>query len=162
MAIVGKIISGGQTGADQGALKAARRMGLRTGGAAPKGYLTELGPRPDLLKGFGLVEHESATYSLRTAANVFDADATLILGTELDRGSTLTANLCRKYGRPFRVVTDASPAAAEAVASWLCAEHERRGRPLTLDVAGNRESHEPGLEARAEDFLVRVLALLAG
>jgi hypothetical protein len=161
MAIVGKIISGGQTGADQGALRAARRMGIPTGGAAPKGYLTELGPRPALLKGYSLSEHESAAYSRRTVANVVDADATLILGVELDRGSALTAKLCRQYGRPCRVVADTGDDAAEAAATWLRAERDRVGRPLTVNVAGNRESREPGIGARVEDFLVRVLALLA-
>ena len=41
-----KIISGGQTGADYGALLAAHALGLETGGWAPKGWRTEDGPKP--------------------------------------------------------------------------------------------------------------------
>lgn len=38
-----KIISGGQTGADQGALQAAHSLNIPTGGYAPFNYNTELG-----------------------------------------------------------------------------------------------------------------------
>ena len=40
------IISGGQTGADQGGLLAARKSGIQTGGWCPLGWRTELGPAP--------------------------------------------------------------------------------------------------------------------
>jgi hypothetical protein len=36
------IISGGQTGADQGGLFAAEILKIKTGGYAPKGYRTEV------------------------------------------------------------------------------------------------------------------------
>jgi hypothetical protein len=36
-----KVVSGGQTGADQGGLRAARLAGIPTGGWAPKGWLVE-------------------------------------------------------------------------------------------------------------------------
>jgi hypothetical protein len=38
------VISGGQTGADQGGLRATRACGIPTGGWAPRGWLTEAGP----------------------------------------------------------------------------------------------------------------------
>ncbi len=44
---VTRIVSGGQTGADQGALMAAKRLGLSTGGWMPQGFTTEAGTRPD-------------------------------------------------------------------------------------------------------------------
>ena len=40
------VISGGQTGVDQAALRAARSCGIPTGGWAPRGWLTEDGPAP--------------------------------------------------------------------------------------------------------------------
>ena len=46
---------GGQTGADQGGLRAARACGIPTGGWAPRGWQTEDGPCPALAN-FGLVE----------------------------------------------------------------------------------------------------------
>ncbi|MBQ8124923.1 MAG: hypothetical protein IJ173_03450 [Kiritimatiellae bacterium] len=39
MAVIGKIISGGQTGADRGALEAALKAGFAYGGLVPKGRL---------------------------------------------------------------------------------------------------------------------------
>jgi hypothetical protein len=41
-----QVISGGQTGADQGGLRAARACGIPTSGWAPKGWMTEAGPAP--------------------------------------------------------------------------------------------------------------------
>ena len=50
-----RVISGGQTGADQTGLHAARACGIPTGGWAPRGWLTEAGPAP-WLEEWGLVE----------------------------------------------------------------------------------------------------------
>ena len=44
--MITKIISGGQTGADQAALDAAIEMGIPHGGWIPRGRLTESGPLP--------------------------------------------------------------------------------------------------------------------
>ena len=71
-----KIISGGQTGADQAALFAARKCGLATGGWAPKDYLTLSGPAPWLAE-YGLVEMSSSNYVARSITNVQNSDATL-------------------------------------------------------------------------------------
>ena len=38
-----KVITGGQTGADQGALRAARAAGIPAGGWAPLGWLVGIG-----------------------------------------------------------------------------------------------------------------------
>ncbi|MFZ8324119.1 YpsA SLOG family protein, partial [Staphylococcus aureus] len=38
-----KVISGGQTGADQAGLRAGKAAGLETGGMVPKGCLTDDG-----------------------------------------------------------------------------------------------------------------------
>lgn len=65
-----RVISGGQTGADQGGLVAAKSLGIPTGGFLPKGCTTLDGPRPDLLMAYGLEEHESSEYPPRTYANV--------------------------------------------------------------------------------------------
>jgi Circularly permutated YpsA SLOG family len=55
--VIARIITGGQTGADQGGLRAARAAGIATGGFAPKGWATETGAAPWLAE-FGLVECE--------------------------------------------------------------------------------------------------------
>ena len=43
-----KIVSGGQTGVDLGALKAAKISGVNTGGCLPKGCKIESGSDPSL------------------------------------------------------------------------------------------------------------------
>ena len=158
MKIIARVISGGQTGADIGALRAARKCGLATGGTAPKGFMTELGPRPRLLKGFGLAEHASPDYPARTRANVEAADVTFVLARRLDRGSALTVRLCRRLGRPVRLLRGDGTEIADAMA-WLRAARQAHGKPLIVNLAGNRESREPGIEARAEKFLTELFRL---
>src|SRR5262245_18082685 len=95
-----RIISGGQTGADQGGLRAARRLDIPTGGWAPKGWLTEDGPAEELLRSFGLREYSKSGHSARTKANVLEADATVIFGKD-SSGSQLTARECERTGKPY-------------------------------------------------------------
>ena len=45
--MIDRVISGGQTGADQAGWRAAKASGIPTGGWMPKGFLTEDGPRPE-------------------------------------------------------------------------------------------------------------------
>lgn len=93
--------SGGQTGADQAGLRAARACGLSTGGTAPKGWETKDGPAP-WLADFGLVECERPGYPARTEANVRASDGTILfLGPEPSAGCELTrksVHACGKTG----------------------------------------------------------------
>jgi hypothetical protein len=76
-----KIISGGQTGVDQGALYGARECGIKTGGTAPRHWITENGSEKELLESFGLIEGEYDTkvYPKRTMKNVDDSDGTICI-----------------------------------------------------------------------------------
>src|ERR1700746_1175940 len=114
MAVIARIISGGETGVDLAGLEAARSCGIATGGTAPKGYRTEAGPRAELLRGFGLVENASPAYPARPAAHVGAGAAASIVARRLDRGSALTARLCEDMGRPCRVVHETEATAAMA------------------------------------------------
>jgi len=73
--MLSKIISGGQTGADQAALDAAIALGILHGGWIPKGRLTEAGPLPDK---YALTEMPTKDYLARTRQNVLDSDGTVI------------------------------------------------------------------------------------
>ena len=159
-AILAAVISGGQSGVDRAGLRAARRAGLPTGGTAPSGYLTEHGPRPGLGRRYGLLAHPSGGYRTRTRANVQDSDLTLIIARSLDRGSGLTATFCERLGRPFLCLAGTRIAAHREALAWLLAERQRIGRPLILNVAGNRESRDPGIGRRADRFLGRLFATL--
>lgn len=154
-----KVISGGQTGADQGALEGAKDAGLATGGTAPKGWRTESGPSQALLEGYGLVESISAFYRTRTWVNVVDSDGTLIFGNPHSSGSALTEKACKERNKPYTVVnwrrSGIAAATLEGVAWWIEAKGIR-----TLNVAGNRESGNPGIHKATRDFIVHLVTLL--
>ena len=101
--MVERVISGGQTGADQG-LAAAKRLGVATRGCMPKGWLTEDSPRPDLAAAYGLEEGGTAAYPERMERNVLASDGTVVFGDARSRGSMLTARLCRRHAKPCLLV----------------------------------------------------------
>ncbi len=154
-----KIISGGQTGVDRAALDAALALGLDCAGWCPKGRRAEDGAIPET---YPLGETETATYEERTRLNVLDSDATLILARGRLEGGTLLANdLARALGRPSRVV-DLGQAPnlrdlAADVVDWITGE-----KIATLNVAGPRESTQPGIYDAARAFLERVLGAVIG
>lgn len=99
-----KIISGGQCGVDQGALVEAFETNILTGGTAPRGYRVS-GGNNQLLRVLGLKQSHSSEYQPRTEQNVKDADATLIIASDLTSpGEVLTLSLCRQHSKPYFVV----------------------------------------------------------
>ena len=96
-----RIISGGQTGADQGGLLAARELSIPSGGTAPKEWWTETGSDEQLLRSFGLVECSEPGYEARTRKNVLDSDGTLLVGSYATGGSAMTAKIANEAGKPF-------------------------------------------------------------
>lgn len=147
-----RLITGGQTGADLGALKAAKAHGMATGGMIPLGYLTEDGPRPEFAELYGLVEMPTADYKARTEQNVRDADAVLWFGDTGSSGGKATLWACKGMGRPYLVVEPGKGVRPSEVAEWI----GRRGFK-TLMVAGNRESKAPGIGIKVERFVGEVL-----
>jgi hypothetical protein len=143
------IISGGQTGADLGALRAARELGVPTGGFAPRGWLTEIGPQEELLKSFGLRECDEEGYPARTRRNVEVADGTLLIGSYDNGGTRLTYEIVMKLSKPVFHVPLTTKPNVEEFRDWLV-----RFRIRVLNVAGNRESQSPGIEEFTRKFLV--------
>jgi hypothetical protein len=146
-----KIISGGQTGADLGALVAAQKLGIATGGTAPLGYRTERGPQPEILRDrFGLTEAETSNYDHRTLINIRAADATLIVADRpASAGTGLTIRLCRLASKPY--ILNPTP---DELNHWL-----HLHKPAILNVAGNRESVAPGIAQKTIALLTAVLSL---
>jgi len=134
-----KIVSGGQTGADQGALDAAIALGIPHGGWIAKGRLTEDGRLPDK---YQLKEMETANNARRTEQNVLDSDGTLIISHgELNGGSALTSEFAAKYRRPCLHIdlnTTAAFQAALMISSWT-----DQNQIEILNVAGPRASKDP-------------------
>lgn len=153
--MISKLISGGQAGADRAALDWAIAHGVAHGGWCPAGRRAEDGPLPERYR---LVETASRNYRVRTARNVREADATLIvhLGM-LEGGSLQTRLIAERSGKPVYVVQAdvVTPAALDDLHAWLA------GPAIdVLNVAGPRESRRPGIYLATCEVLDRVL--LAG
>ncbi len=92
-----KIISGGQTEADQAALDIAIKLGIPYGGWIPKGRITETGTLPERFK---LKEMSSENYSECIRQNVMDAKGTLIISYGRLTGDLDSARKATlRYGR---------------------------------------------------------------
>lgn len=150
--MVEKIISGGQTGADQGGLEAALDLGLETGGKVPKGFKTELGPKPELASLYGLAELASDEYPPRTRYNVLDSDGTVIFGRLGEPGSRMTREMCKQNDKPYLVVEEFSETYMRLFGEFIAMYQIK-----TLNVAGNRESKFPGLQRKVREFLLEAL-----
>jgi hypothetical protein len=151
MHIPDKIISGGQTGADLGGLVGAKRVGIPTGGTAPRGFKTEVGNKPEELKAFGLVSHPSPDYRFRTEENVKNSDATIIMAVDASStGTQLTISLCKKHCKPY-LVANPWDDCVEHLQAFLEAE-----RPKVINIAGNRESKARGLTAQTARLVQQV------
>jgi hypothetical protein len=93
-----KIISGGQTGADQAALDAAMELGIDHGGWISKGRLTEDGPLPET---YNLEETSTGSDSGSSERNVLDSGGTVVITRgPPSGGSKLTVALAHRHGRP--------------------------------------------------------------
>jgi len=139
-----KIVSGGQTGVDRGALEAALECGFACGGWCPQGRTAEDGPIPGR---YPLSELPGAGYEGRTRRNVLDADGTVIIHLgELQGGTRQTAEHCVRRAKPH-VLIDATSCTPEQAAREIAAFVERESIAV-LNVAGPRASKWPG----ARDF----------
>lgn len=152
MIFLNKIISGGQTGADQAGLRAARRLGLETGGWAPRDFMTLEGPAPWLGTEFGLMEHPGG-YSGRTVANVHDSDATIRFASKFwTPGERRTLSAITQYKKPHLDFDLSQPLDGGRLLSFI-----EKKQVKVLNVAGNAEAHAPGIGKIVEEFLVRTL-----
>jgi hypothetical protein len=131
-----KIITGGQTGVDRGALDAALELAFPCGGWCPEDRAAEDGTIPPR---YPLTPLPAGGYRKRTLQNVIDSDGTVILSIKpLTGGTRLTRGYCRRHARPLlvidaRVTTEAD--SARRVAGFID-QHDIR----VLNVAGPRSS----------------------
>jgi hypothetical protein len=151
-----KIISGGQTGVDRGALDACLDLSFNCGGWCPAGRLAEDGA---IDKKYPLRETEENEYSARTIKNIEEADGTLIIAPENFSGGTLfTYEIAKKKGKPVLVITP-NPAdnslKISAIIEWLVSHSIK-----ILNVAGPRESQWPGAWSKSKQLISQLLKLI--
>lgn len=147
-----KIISGGQTGVDRAALDAALLKNFPCGGFCPKGRLAEDGA---ISEKYPLLELKSKQYPARTKKNIVISDATLVITyEEPDGGTALTIDLCKSLKKPLFVLilkNEKTPQ-IKNMHNWL-----KTNQVETLNIAGPRESKEPGIYKQAKELLLEQL-----
>jgi len=150
-----KIISGGQTGADQAALDIAIKMEIPHFGWVPKGRWAEDGRISDK---YNLREMPTDIYADRTQQNVLDSDGTVILSHgELTGGSKLTQDLAKEYDRPcLHIDLNITPQffAATRIYNWIMENNIE-----VLNVAGPRASNDPEIYKATLHILESALLL---
>ena len=154
------LISGGQSGADRGALLGAKSRGICTGGYAPRDFKTENGPKPDLGRIFGLIALDSDDYAVRTEWNVYVCDAVIVIARDpYSTGSALTRRLAHDHGKPLFEVAfpfgkaPESPFLEQDLVNWLVYHS-----PGIVMFAGNRESKARGIEDWTRKLVVSLFS----
>jgi hypothetical protein len=151
--MISKIISGGQTGADQAALDVAIELGIPHDGWIPKGRKTERGRLPDK---YQLKEMPTDSYPKRTEQNVKDSDGTLVISYgEMTGGTEYTVKMAREHNKPWVHVNLnrlSGEAAVQLVRAWINGNEIK-----VLNVAGPRASKDPRIYSAAKKILKVVL-----
>lgn len=151
-----KIISGGQTGVDLAALKAASALGFPVGGWCPPDGRNEQGPIPPEyhLTPSPEINSELAPEiprSQRTEWNVRDSDGTLIITLKdhpLGKGSWWAREAARLLAKPCLMIALPNAKGRDMVDHWLL-QHRIR----ILNIAGPSESEISGIEGMAFGFI---------
>ena len=151
--MISKIISGGQTGADQAALDIAIKHNIPHGGSIPKGRLTEVGPLPEM---YHLEEMPNGSYPNRTEKNVLNSDGTLIISHgNITGGTALTRKLAKQHNKPWLHLDMDKMSllyATRLLRSWII----DNGIQI-LNVAGSRASRDPKIYKATTNILDSLL-----
>jgi hypothetical protein len=175
-----RVISGGQTGVDIAALRAAAKANLSTGGFAPLGFMTIDGPNLELGSLYGLVEANTAGeaqgYILRSQMNSDAADVVIAVYVRESPGTGKTIEYSRngvwpkklhprvtndlmfveieKTRKPLLIVFDVENQPDKVVAGIQC--FLKKHNPKTVNVCGNRDFGDMmDFEGSVEDILFR-------
>jgi hypothetical protein len=149
------IHSGAQTGADQAGLDAALALNLSVGGWIPYGRRID-GGQLSIAKFrlYRLKMHPSPNYPPRTEQNVRECDGTVLFGDMNSPGTAQTIKLCKAHEKPYLELNwgilrrDLSPA------DVMLREFVAKYRIKVMNVAGNRESTNPGIYQATYDALL--------
>ena len=148
-----KLVTGGQSGVDRGALDAALAAGFSCGGWCPPGRAAEDGPIPER---YPVTEMPGGSYRERTKRNVIESDATLVIYFEqLHGGTEQTVLDCIELEKPYKLIdaVEIAPARAAELAAQFIARHG----VSVLNVAGPRASHAPEAHRYTTEAIARLL-----
>jgi hypothetical protein len=139
--MIKKIISGGQIGADQGALDAAIKYGIPHGGWIQKGRKTRSGI---LSTKYHLKEMSTASFKDRIEQNVIDSHGSVIIthGT-LTGGADYCFKMAQKHDRPCLNIdlnTVSEFTAASRLNAWI-----KENDIEVLNVNGSRTSEDSSI-----------------
>jgi hypothetical protein len=161
-----KILTGGESGAEQAAWRAASAFGIAVGGWIPEGFPTDDGPRPEFAELYGSIELPTDNSAAPTEQNIHDSDATLWFGDTTTEEAQTTVEACIRLGKTCMFIYPTAAFAPANVAAWL-----RDGKIQTLTVllpverqsragfARTENSQEnPGRASRWAQSIVRVRA----
>jgi len=136
--ILKKIISGGQIGADQGALDAAIKYNFPHGGWIQKGRKTQSGILPDKYK---LEEMSTAGYKERIEQNVIESDGTVIISHgDLTGGADYSMKMTKRHKRStlhIDLKETLAFIAASKINTWIIENNIE-----VLNVTGSRASED--------------------
>lgn len=166
-----RIISGGQTGADQAALYAAKVLGIAYGGWCPKGRLTELGKKiPPDFTNLKEVPFEAKdldqpeNFAMRTKMNIEDSNATMIfvpswpLPSSITDGTLLTIEYAKLKNKKYLLVDLSNPESEKKIAAFFQELKPEPGNEyVTINIAGPRESQLPGVQQKVYNLLLQTL-----
>lgn len=165
---VKKIVSGGQTGADQAGLEIAKELKLNTGGFIPIGCVTAKGPMMRLLKDYNLTEI-GGSYVNRSMMNVDSSDGTIAFKLKDSPGTDGTIRYCLtgswqiqqtdhiQLYRPVLIVTGLSKECEKSIIA-IIKDFIERHQIKTLNIAGHRQ--HPDIDG--ESYEDRIKCVLRG
>jgi hypothetical protein len=131
-----KVVTGGQTGVDRGALDAALDLNIQCGGWCPEGRLAEDGVIPEQ---YPLEELVGGDYRDRTRKNVVDSDGSAIIYFgEIEGGTECTLDDCVQLAKPYQLIDGSGMQPGQAAKQ--IAEFVRERNVQTLNIAGPRAS----------------------
>lgn len=155
-----KILSGGQTGVDQGALRAAKDANMPYGGWCPPDKRDETGA----LIVFELTPTDTSESALapdvprsqRTEYNVKNADGTLVLSSKdliRDAGTQFTIRAASHYNKPLLPLAVEDLEKDRKLKEWM-----KKHKIEVLNIAGPPRSVAPRLEKLAYDWLFGIFS----
>ena len=154
------IFSGGQSGVDRAALEVAIELGLSYGGWCPRaGWAEDLVAPPGVRARFPMLrETPSADPRQRTAWNVRDSNATLVLDDDSTSPGTELTKVCAEliFQRPMLIVPMGTASAIDDARRWLETLVKMHESSLAVNIAGPRESEAPGISERASHTLRQI------